>query len=1644
MDKATSYVSGKTGTQLSIKRLFVTFSGNIYLEDLYMEDMQGDTLLYSKNIEAGVAFGPLLTTGDISVTKLEWDGLVARVSRSADTGKFNFNFLIEAFASQSEDSTQPVDADTTSSSPPKIKLSPISLRNFDLTYVDEIMGIDASIILGELEVTIPGLDLDKYEFDIKKIALQNTHIQYRQTKSFPLSEDSTEETPMPILNVDELTLSNVSADYNNTPDNQKAQLQIGYFLVELPEANLQTQTIHLEALTLEKSTILYHDFSDVKPTDADTTSNPAPFTWPEWVVEVDNISIDSTDIEYKSADVPIKKGLFNPEAITISSLTFRAEDIYLENEQAGANLQEFHFREGSGFELKEFHFDLEAGNSSAQLKNLVLATNRSTLDAGVSVEYPSVQALIEDYESLKFDLQIKESKLDIRDSYFFDPTLAQDTLIHELAQAPVLLDLIAHGDLKSIDIPSLNLHWGESDFSAKGKVQNPMDLENLTFDFPEITLLANRETLLKFVKEEDYGIQLPKQIDLKANANGMLDDLLASLDLDTDMGNILLDAAYQNNGQLAFDANLKVNQLQLGNLMKQQDLDTLTFQIIAKGSGSSLNDLNAELTSTFERLRLYGSDYSGLKLDGKLVEGAGDLHAGLNSEFLDFDLLSEMDLDSTHSTVDLALDLKGADFYKLGLASKSSRAKLKLEADFSGNMEEFDLNAFVKDAVLLYDEKNYAVGELTLDANVREDSTSVDIASNLLNGFVRTNTNPTDLSTAILAHFRHYLDKADSAYLPNDGHIVMNMDLKIADDPLLSEVILQGLEQFDSARIQAHYYQDIDSLTADIDFPYINYSGTEVDSLGLRIRSNQDVLRMYAGFQELTSGPLNIGKTFLTGQLADSRLFFDFHSYEEDERTYHVSSDIGLNGDTISYHVSSIDLLLKGEQWSVPEKNLVKYSGESLEFKDFNFSKGNQEISFVNNVEGFTDENVAMLFKDFRLSTITSLLNPEEIIAGGKMDGRLVVENPFGATGLMGELKVDSLKIVNVPLGNLYLEATAKSIGNYVLQLGLKDGGFDLDLNGDFVANEAGGDFDIKLDLNKIEMEKIAALSQNQILDATGHLTGIITLNGNTNEPRYEGEIQFQESSFVPAQLSTKYILSNETLKVDNEGVYFDQFTIRDTENNTFAIDGTVGTESYLNPTFDLKLTADNFMAVNSTDKENELVYGKATLDADITIRGDLVLPVVKARLGVKDNTNLTVIVPESELEFVERQGIVIYVNKENPEDILTRQTEESTNAFAGFDIRALLNVDPKALFTIVIDPSTGDNLQISGDADLQMDINPNGRITLSGSYEISGGHYEMSLYNLVSRKFDINPGSRITWNGDPMDANLDIQAIYEVETGASELMSAQLTGSNNETQTQYKQRLPFLVYLNVKGQLLRPEISFNLDMPENQRGAIGGNVYSRVLQINEQEDELNKQVFSLLVLNRFFPSSGSDGSNGGAEAIARNSVSQVLSDQMNALSSKLFGDSGFQVGFDVDSYQDYQSGGAQNRTDLNINAQQTLFDDRLVVQVGSQVDLEGSSQSSEQANSILANISFEYLLTEDGRWRVRAFRKNQFESIVDGQLVVTGGGLIFNREFNEFSEFWRAPIAREGQNQTNPIDTLEKKNRKKNKKAKESEENED
>jgi hypothetical protein len=261
--------------------------------------------------------------------------------------------------------------------------------------------------------------------------------------------------------------------------------------------------------------------------------------------------------------------------------------------------------------------------------------------------------------------------------------------------------------------------------------------------------------------------------------------------------------------------------------------------------------------------------------------------------------------------------------------------------------------------------------------------------------------------------------------------------------------------------------------------------------------------------------------------------------------------------------------------------------------------------------------------------------------------------------------------------------------------------------------------------------------------------------------------------------------------------------------------------------------------------------------------------------------------------------------------------------------------------------------------------------------------------------------------------------------------MAAQISDEDPSVKNKFKQVLPFNVYLNIDGDLLQPKISFNLDMPEDEQGAVGGQVYGRVQQVNQQEEELNKQVFSLLVLNRFYPDSGSDGSSGGFATIARDNLNDAVSGQLNAFSDKILGNSGIELDFDLNSYTDYQGTAVTDRTQLGVTAQKKLFNERLTVRVGSDVDLQGSSQTGDET-PLIGNVSLEYKLSEDGRYRLKGFRKSEFENVIDGQTMVNGIALIFTQEFNQFRELWDAIFKAQNDKAEKDKELAEKKLKKK------------
>ncbi len=1609
VNKVVNYISNKTNTTVSIEKLFITFDGDIQLDGLYLEDKKGDTLIYSRSLEANIQLWSMIKGESFGMDDLDWDGVRANIIRQDTIEGYNFQFLIDAFVTPDATAVQSDSISKTSA----VMLGKLNFKELDIVYDDAVTGIESHFKIGALNADMETTNLEQMVFEASRLTLSNSKIKFIQ-KPIPFDPNA-DAIPLPSFSVETATLNNVFIDYQSYADRIAVELNIDDLYAEIKRFDLANNVFEIRQFDLKNSFIgLYTETETNAVTQKvveltqEIKQDIQNFEWPEMRVDIGSIDFENNGFSYSVRDGQAKKGSFNPNAIFLSELNLHANNINLKEKNAEMHIESSSFKEVSGFNLKELSLDFNASDNRLKITNLRTALNNNRLQADLQLDYPKLSALFESPEQSKININIPSYQVSLKDVFLVQPKLRNNEYLNTLSKKLLTGNLKANGYISAINIQSLNANWGNnSRISASGSILNAMDPENLQFNIPNFDITTKRTDIVQFVNEIDLGVTLPYDVKLSGNLKGNLNDIDTQATLTTSQGIATIDGYFKNAQTLEFDADLYIEDYQLNELLKNDQLGTLSLTLKANGKGTNINNLDADIDATISSFEYNNYELKDLKLIGDIKDGRGKVTSNYKDYNLNMDLYATVVLDSIAPEANVELDIKGADLKGLGIMDREIKTGMKIYADFKGDATNYNIAAIVDEGVVVYDNKTYLIGDLNALVHVRKDTSSISIKNKMVDLLLQSNADPQTFTKSIKRHVFSYFYRDNK--VPDSIVNPVNLKLRghISQAPILNEVFLVNANDIDTISIAVDFKEKERQLKADITAPHINYSGYELDSLAFSMDTDKEKFIFDLGFNEIKAGPINIKKTILKGNQVNNELSLDFIAYHEEEKMIQILSKITGSRDRLRFTVTPTDLILNKTPWNTPETNEIIYTPNKLVFNDFRFSKDNQSVEITDKLASSSKDHVAIDFQNFELSEFLSYLNPNDKLATGNLNGNFILEEPFADTGIVADLDIRQLGFMQVDMGTLSIDAKSLGGNSYDFNAAIKGGEIDLVLRGGYLANQTGANLDLTLDIHQFNMKALTGFSQDKLTETDGSFSGKFTLSGTPAKPIYEGQLSFKDADFKIAMFNAGFTLANETLKVNNAGLSMNNFTILDENQNALVVSGSIGTETFINPTFDLKINAENFQVLNATKEDNDFLYGIVNFDAIAEITGDLQIPKIATNITVGSNTKVTYVMPSATVNMEERDGVVVFVNRENPDAILTR-TEEQSATIKGFDISAYLKIGKEASVTIVIDEETGDNFKVSGEGDLNFNMNPNGNMNLTGVYEVEDGHYELNLYSLVNRKFDIMSGSRVSWSGDPFDAKLDIRAVYKVETSASSLMAPVFSGDDPSSRGKYRQVLPFYVYLNIDGQLMSPKISFNLDMPEDEKGAIGGQVFGRVQQLNQQEDELNRQVFSLLVLNRFYPDPGSDGSGGGVATIARDNLNDAVSDQLNMFSDKIFGKSGFEIDFGLDSFTDYQGTSTQERTQLDIAAQKKLFKDRLIVRVGSEVDVQGSSSSGEET-PLIGNVSIEYILTENGRYRLKGFRRNEFENVIDGQTIVSGIALIFTQEFNKFTELWDA-----------------------------------
>ncbi|MDQ2773147.1 MAG: translocation/assembly module TamB domain-containing protein, partial [Bacteroidota bacterium] len=1006
------------------------------------------------------------------------------------------------------------------------------------------------------------------------------------------------------------------------------------------------------------------------------------------------------------------------------------------------------------------------------------------------------------------------------------------------------------------------------------------------------------------------------------------------------------------------------------------------------------------------------------------------------------------------------LNLRGANLTALGFYTGGD---LRVQGNLTANLRGSDLNSLNgtfsgTKIVIVRDNQAFPLDSLNGRIVQNANRTLAVITSDIANVRLDGNVHLGDLATELQQHLDRYFDVPGVKYVPSnaDRHFTYSLQLK---DPKLATKLVPNLKRISPFTLSGDYSRQAARLTANTSIPVIRYANYRIDSLKLTVDSDPAKLdyslRMAQAAQDST---LKLRRPSLVGNIANNKLFSRVAILGDSANRERLAvagtlSALAQPGtrnqksETIYEFVAAPEQVINYENWTAGANNFVRYypTGEVVA-DGLNLTNGRSTLALQSQNPQVRTSPLGVTFTNFELAELARIVQQQDSLVAGNLNGTARIDN-LGKKNqaFTADATIKNLVFQKALIGDIAVKATNSTPNRYDVDARLTGGtsgtiggeGNDVRVAGYYQA-DSQQPLHLTVDAQRLLLRLAQAFSAGQLEQAAGYARGQLTLTGSVAAPVVRGTLTTSpDAAFAVTQLGALYHLPGQELTFDDRGIKFDNFTVRDSADNKAVANGYLLTKDFINYAFDLTATTDNFVAVNSTRKNNPLFYGKLVVDSKTRITGPLELMKINTNVTVVEGSRLTIETPGTEANKVDSEGIVEWIDKSAPVDtMLQRQLALDTMKTAtGYDITAVVTVTDKTPVTVIIDPISGDYLKVRANGTLNTNIDPTGTITLSGRLEVARGSYHLSLYDLASRDFIIRRGSSLTWSGDPYNAELDVTAVYKVQAAPADLLAGQ--GLDNAVaNTTARNRLPFNVLLNVTEQLSKPLIGFDITLPENQRGALDGQVEAKLAQLRQpnQTSEQSKQVFSLLILGRFLQQNPFDASasEGFVATQLRGSASAVLTDQLNNLTGKYLSGLGLDLG--VTNQADYSSGSAKSRTDLNVAVKRQFLNNRLSVRLGTDIPLSGTpgnntTQGKSSASTFAGDISIEYSILRDGRLRLRAFRQNGYEDI-DGQVIKTGVALVFQREYDNLQELFAKlpPAVKEERKQQRKQEKADKK----------------
>ncbi len=1505
----------------------------------------------------------------------------------------------------------------------RVTLKKVDFRFFDKLLLKDLMvedrAKDTLLFAGTASVNITDWFFLKDTITLNNVGLEDAIVNMNRSDSvwnykflldyFATPSSGKKKKQAFQIDVREVHLKNIRFNQVDRWVGQNMVASLQKLDVTMNKLDIDGKQILIKDIYLEKPVFFQNTYDGTKPKVTNLTTILAQipvvsaFKWNKsgWVVKLDKLQVfDGTFNNDKFTERMPYVGRFDGQHTSFTAINGNLTNVVFLNDTLQADL-DLKARERSGLEVKKFTSHVKFSPERMEFKELDLQTNKSRLGSYYSMQYNSFNKDMSSFvNNVNLEANFKDAVLNTDDLAFFAPAMAG-------MKRSFLIDGEAKGTVSNFTARNLKLRTGNSYFDGNVAIRGLPDINTSFIDVKANQLQTNYQELVTIIPSlrtvKKPALSKLGNINYAGNFTGFTNDFVAFGNIKTNLGNITADLNMKlpKGGEPTYSGKLQTAGFNLGQFINDPNLGIVALNGNIKGRNFSIDKLSANFNGNIQRLDYAKYSYRNITLNGDFKRKIFRGTLSINDPNIKIDRLDgEVSLTGKDLAFNAAADLQYINLKNLGFSNDLLTLSGMFNLNFTGNnIDNFLGSASIYNANLQHDSTRLSFDSLLLRSYIVDNQKTLSLQSNELDAVLQGQFKIMELPDA----FKVFLAKYYPSYIKPPKQAVSNQDftfnIKTNNIDQYIQLFDKKLKGFNNARLDGSLKLSSYELLINAFVPEFSYDGKQFINTTLVGDGNRDTLFADIAVDDIIlSDSLHFPDTKLKLAANNNLSLIKLNtSAGKTLNNAELNASIQSLDDGVRIHFFPSSFVINNKNWLLEKDGELTLRKNYLDASEVKFVSGKQEIVLSTEMDELTDDiHLVAKLKDLVMEDFLPFFVTKPVLKG-LLTGTATISDPLGKQKISFAGAVDSFSMDGNYVGKTNIAASVNTITgliNYKVSANEADNVFNID--GFYNFKDSTGNrmqttvMAEKIKLNVLEPYLGTIFSK---IDGVGQTKGIV-LAETDGDMTIIGDMMIDTGSFKVAFTQCRYLIANETISFTKDMIDLGSIKLKDTLNNAGTASGRMYHRFFKDFRFEkVRVETQKMLVLNTTKKDNSRFYGNVIGSALMTMEG----PITNLKMNIDGQPSIF----DSSHIYLNTNATTRESTKIDYIDFIQFGTEmdKATGSNKATDISVNMNItgNPACKVDVILDEETGDIIKGQGNGTLNIRVGTTEPLSIRGRYDITRGEYTFNFQTFVQKPFTLSRGS-ITWNGDPMLAIIDIDAEY---------LAKNVDVSSITQSTGVKRKEDITIISNLSGNLTKPAISFEFRLPENSE--LNRDYYTtrKLADFKNNENEMFKQVASLLLVNAFITDGEGFLTAGSTFNIATSTIGGVISGFLTSVFNKELEratNGVISTYIDINPTVDLQNTAKQLQA--NVRAGLKFFlSSRVNVVVGGNLDY--NNPFLQRSGLLTPDVRLEWVVNRDGSIRVIGFSKTSAD-FTSSQRNRSGVQLSYRKDFDKLSDIFK------------------------------------